>query len=162
MLFHELFQANFSKFTWFSFPVIPWASYLKFVKFHGFYESNFWRIFVTWQHLCSIARSSSIPRSNSLLGRIDLSTANQQFGNLSVYNFSSSHVHFSKLWLIYCHFRKKKTNTLFRYNNMVLHTLVIDVNVVLESKAFVIVIHARNTIGIECPLTFNKLLFFNR
>ena len=98
-------------------------------QFHGFYVSHFWRIFVTWQHLCSIARSSSIPRSNSLLGRIDLSTANQQFGNLSVYNFSSSHVHFSKLWLIYCHFRKTKTNTLFRYNNMVRHTLVIVVKV---------------------------------
>ena len=130
---------------------------------HEFYELHFyfWRIFVTWQHLCSMARSSSIPRSNSLLGRIDLSTANQQFGNLSVYNFSSSHVHFSKLWLIYCHFRKTKTNTLFhmQYNNMVLHT---DFNVTDVFKLFVILKHAYNKIGIECPLIFNTLLFFDR
>ena len=35
-------------------------------------------------------------------------------------------------------------------------------NVFLESKAFVILKHARSRIGIECPLIFNTLLFFNR
>ena len=51
MLFHELFQANFSKFTLFSFLVIACASYSKYIKllqFHEFVDSYFSWVFAIW------------------------------------------------------------------------------------------------------------------